>query len=369
MITDILDWTTAEVLEAVLTHTVRAHPPPSPLGDRGYSTYAIWGPLHTSIVSAILCSLSPRDSTITVRHFLGASAAWLSHIWFSQDPTYRQITAALQQTYRDSEHGSPDPWHILRVPFTLACYPEALLSAWADLTCRPASFLDVFPDAPTPSRTPGPPARGGYWVTRVHEDTLGEYLAGMGRQAMPRGRGAGAHPRGPAASPPPATSSLRLGPPSQGEDGSPPTPPGEEDPVPSEAEAKEPASRPEDQREVRPPSPPSPPTEPAPKRTRRFERGGGRKPAEDKATKSTPQIDLFFRQPRPTALPSTPGHLPPSPLRDIGREPGWEDARPPPPALERDNRPTTFTGHQGNWLRPDYSFQEGLLEPTEVTNL
>ena len=59
VITDILDWTTAEVLEAVLTHTVRAHPPPSPLGDRGYSTFAIWGPLHTSIVSAILCSLPP----------------------------------------------------------------------------------------------------------------------------------------------------------------------------------------------------------------------------------------------------------------------------------------------------------------------
>ena len=200
---DILDWTAAEVREAVLTHTVRAHPPPSPLGDRGYTTYAIWGPLHTSIVSAILCSLPPRDSTVTVRHFLAASAAWLSHIWFSQDPTYRQIAAGLQRTYRDSEHGNPDPWPILRVPFTLACYPEALLIAWADLTCRPASILDVFPDPPTSPRTPGPPALGGYWVTRVHEDIMGEYMAGMGRQAAPCGRGAGAHPRGPAAPPPP----------------------------------------------------------------------------------------------------------------------------------------------------------------------
>ena len=56
---DILDWTVAEVREAVLTHTARAHPPPSPLGNRGYFTYAVWGPQHTSIVSAILCSLPP----------------------------------------------------------------------------------------------------------------------------------------------------------------------------------------------------------------------------------------------------------------------------------------------------------------------
>ena len=101
-------------------------------------------------------------------------------------------------------------------------------------------------------------------------------------------------------------------PPPQGEDEPPPTPPGEEDPHPPEAEAKETILRPEDPGEARPPSPPAPPTGPEPKKARRFQRGGGRKPAADKAVKSTPQIDLFLRQPRPTALPTTPGHLPPS---------------------------------------------------------
>ena len=221
--------------------------------------------------------------------------------------------------------------------------------------------MDVPLSAPTTPRMLGPPALGGYWVTRFLEEPTGEYMAGMGRQARPGGIGAGARPREPAVSPPQVTSSQRRGTPPQGEDESTPTPPGEEDPHPPEAEAKEHISRPEDPGEARPPSPPAPPTGPEPKKARRFQQGGGRKPVADKAVKSTPQIDLFLRQPRPTALPTTPGHLPPSPLRDLGREPGWEGALPTLTALERDNRPTAFTRHQGNWLRPDYSFQEGFL--------
>ena len=117
------------------------------------------------MVSAIISSLPPRDGTVRVRHFLAASAAWLSHMWFNPlDNTYRQIITDLQLAYRNSINGNLDPWDTLRTPSRLALFPEALLCAWADLTCRPAIRLDI--------------PLEGHWVIRLQ----GDIMAGVGMQ-------------------------------------------------------------------------------------------------------------------------------------------------------------------------------------------
>ena len=112
--------------------------------------------ISPSIISAIICSLPPRGCTVTVRQLLAASAAWLTHIWFHPlDQAYREIRERLQWAYRLSGEGDLDPLETLGVPDRLVPFPEALLTAWADLSDRSVSLLSITLDGPDRGLTLG----------------------------------------------------------------------------------------------------------------------------------------------------------------------------------------------------------------------